>query len=62
MEVCSIFKVLGGFGGGGGWCLKLDKGSHGWGLWRSIMMGWEEFSEYISFEVGLGDRVQFWHD
>ena len=25
-------------------------------------MGWEGFSLYIRFEVGLEDRGQFWHD
>ena len=25
-------------------------------------MGWEVFSKYIRFEVGVGDRVKFWID
>ena len=31
-------------------------------MWTSIRMGWEVFSKYIRFEVGVGDRVKFWID
>ena len=24
--------------------------------------GWESFSKFIHSEIGLGNRVQFWHD
>ena len=25
-------------------------------------MGWDDFSTHLSFNVGLGNRVHFWHD
>ena len=46
----------------GGWTSKLGRGVHNCGLWRSIRMGWEEFSKNIRFKVGVGDRVKFWTD
>ena len=46
----------------GGWTSKLGRGVHECGLWRSIHMGWEDFSKNIRFEVGVGDRVKFWTD
>ena len=36
--------------------------SHGCGLWRSIHEGWESFSKHLSFIVGEGTRIRFWHD
>ena len=32
------------------------------GLWRSIHEGWESFSKHLSFVVGEGTRIHFWHD
>ena len=42
----------------GEWSSKLGRGVHRCGLWRSICMGWEDFSKNIRFEVGVGDRVK----
>ena len=25
-------------------------------------MGWEDFSKHTQFEIGVGNRVKFWHD
>ena len=36
--------------------------THGCGLWRSIHEGWESFSKHLSFIVGEGTRIRFWHD
>lgn len=46
----------------GGWTMKPICGTHGFGVWRSIRMGWDTFLHYIQFDVGLGDQIRFWHD
>ena len=47
---------------GGGWITKPSRGRHGCCLWKSIMMGWDDFRRYTIFEVGLGTKVLFWHN
>ena len=48
--------------GQGGWCTKVGRRTHGCGLWRSINEGWESFYKHLSFVVGEGTRICFWHD
>ena len=48
--------------GKGGWCTRVCRRAHGCGLWRSISEGWESFTKHLSFVVGDGSRILFWHD
>ena len=59
MEACGSLEIWGRKGrwGVGNWSSMLGNGSHGCSLWRSIRMGWEGFSQFIWFEVGVG-RVE----
>ena len=46
----------------GGWCTKEGHGLHGVSVWKSIRKEWGCFVPFISYRVGAGDNVQFWHD
>jgi hypothetical protein len=40
----------------------LVGGPYGVGVWKCIWRGWDNFKQYVQFEVGDGSRVLFWHD
>ena len=46
----------------GAWCTNVVKGPYSVSLWKSIRPDWENFSHFISFEVGDGTKVNFWSD
>jgi hypothetical protein len=46
----------------GGWCSKEVMGTFGVGVWKHIRRGWDKFSTFVRFEVGVGSKVSFWHD
>ncbi|KAG7944624.1 hypothetical protein I3843_15G111600 [Carya illinoinensis] len=46
----------------GRWCSKEGRRSYGVCLWKYIRKGWNIFEKHIKFEVGVGDRIQFWFD
>jgi hypothetical protein len=46
----------------GGWCTVEGHGSYGVSVWKSIRKDWGCFVPFISYRVGAGDKVQFWHD
>ena len=48
--------------GNGDWYTKEVRGGYGVCLWKHIRSGWQQFSRHVSFSIGLGERVSFWHD
>jgi hypothetical protein len=46
----------------GGWCTGTMRGSYGVSLWKAIRKEWDRFVPFISFRVGDGESVKFWHD
>jgi hypothetical protein len=45
----------------GGWCSHIVTQAYGVSLWKFIRAGWNTFSNYISYMVGDGSRIKFWH-
>ena len=45
----------------GGWCSHRVTQAYGVSLWKFITAGWNTFSNYISYMVGDGSRIKFWH-
>ena len=46
----------------GDWSTGLIRGSHGCGLRKGIMFGWDSFNAHVRYKVGRGNRVRLWHD
>jgi hypothetical protein len=46
----------------GGWCSKEVMGTNGVGVQKHIRRGWDSVSNFVRFEVGVGSKVNFWHD
>jgi hypothetical protein len=44
------------------WCSEEVVGSFGVGVWKHIRRGWEKFSTFACFDVGIESKVSFWHD
>jgi hypothetical protein len=45
-----------------GWCSNPMNSPNGVSLWKTISKDWSSFKRFISFDVGDGSRVSFWHD
>ena len=45
-----------------GWRTMPMRVTHGCSLWKVTIAGWDNFHSYILFDVGNGNKVQFWHD
>jgi hypothetical protein len=43
----------------GGWCTNQVMGTYGVGVWKHIRRGWECFSKFIKFEVGMAPKLVF---
>ena len=50
------------YGDRGGRSTKVSQGAHGCGLWRSIQVGWDSFSEHLAFEAREGNLIIIWQD
>uniref|UniRef100_A0A2N9IF55 Reverse transcriptase zinc-binding domain-containing protein n=1 Tax=Fagus sylvatica TaxID=28930 RepID=A0A2N9IF55_FAGSY len=44
------------------WCSNRVREPHGMNLWKHIRAGWDGFSKHITYEVGDGSWIKFWHD
>ena len=65
MEPTSLWRqVIDSKYGGQGrdWCSDRVRATHGVSLWKHIRAGWDVFSNHISYKLGDGSRIRFWHD
>ena len=46
----------------GDWISNPVNSLYGVSLWKTISKDWPSFKQFISFDVGDGSRVSFWHD
>ena len=46
----------------GDWISNPVNSPYGVSLWKTISKDWPSFKQFISFDVGDGSRVSFWHD
>jgi hypothetical protein len=46
----------------GGWCSEVVRGPYVVSLSKNIRRGWDSFCPFLSFTVGDGSMVWFWHD
>ena len=46
----------------GGWCSKDNWDAYGLGVWKGIRKCWARFLTFLTYSVGNGERVKFWHD
>lgn len=44
------------------WAPSEVRTSYGFGVWKGIRKGWDQFRRYISFDIGNGETVRFWDD
>jgi hypothetical protein len=49
-------------GQGRDWCSNRVRATHGVSLWKHIRAGWDVFSNHVSYKLGDGSRIRFWHD
>jgi hypothetical protein len=45
----------------GGWCSKEVGRPYGVGVWKCIRRKQDGFAKHVSYEVGDGSKVLFWH-
>jgi hypothetical protein len=46
----------------GGWSSKEVLGTYGVGVQKHTRRGWDKFSNFVHFEMGVGSKVSFRHD
>jgi hypothetical protein len=46
----------------GGWRISHIRSPYGCGVWKGIMLGWDDYFQHSELVVGLGSRIRFWQD